>query len=81
LYTRTGSRTLNTVAVVVNVMRRRPSDGIVYDRGRADGERAGVVFADSEHVQAVLLGEDAVANDVVDAAGRCVVAAGVDVGE
>jgi hypothetical protein len=35
----------------------RPSDGSVYDRGRGDGERAGVVFADPEHVQAVLLSE------------------------
>jgi hypothetical protein len=49
--------------------------------GEETAKRAGVVFADLEHVQAVLLGEDAVANDVVDAAGRCVGAAGVGVGE
>jgi hypothetical protein len=49
--------------------------------GEEDGERAGVVLTDPEHVQAGLLGEDAVADDVVDPAGRGVGAAWIDVGE
>jgi len=40
-----------------------------------------VVLTDPEHIQAGLLGEDAVADDVVDPAGRGVGTAGVDVGE
>jgi hypothetical protein len=40
-----------------------------------------VVLTDPEHVQAALLGQDAVADDVVDPAGRGVRAAGIDVGE
>ena len=49
--------------------------------GEETGERAGVVLTDPEHLQAVLLGENAVANDVVDPARRRIGAAGVDVGE
>jgi hypothetical protein len=59
----------------------RPGDRGVHHGGRGHGERAGVVLTDPEHVQAVLLGQDAVADDVVDPAGRGVGAAGVDVGE
>jgi hypothetical protein len=59
----------------------RPGDRSVHHGGRGHGERAGVVLTDPEHVQAVLFGEDAVADDLVDPAGRGVRAAGVDVGE
>jgi hypothetical protein len=62
---------------VVKVMRLvARADRGVHHGGGGDGERAGVVLADPEHVQAGLLGEDAVADDVVDPAGRGVAATG-----
>jgi hypothetical protein len=42
----------------------------MHHRRGGDGVRAGVVLTDPEHVQAALLGQDAVADDVVDPAGR-----------